>query len=93
MELEILKNEEKRMNLVMFLFLAMIPCVALGYVILFNGGSSKDCIVLSMVAADVKKFWENMRSICIFAFCPYVESQQSYWEIRLLLEQWQRHIS
>ena len=30
MELEILKNEEKRMNLVIFLFLAVIPCVAMG---------------------------------------------------------------
>ncbi len=53
MELEILKNEEKRMNLVIFLFLAVIPCVAMGYVLLFNKGTSKDCIVLTMVLADV----------------------------------------
>lgn len=53
MELDILKNEEKRMNLVMFLFLAVIPCVALGYVLLFNGGTAKDCIVLLMVLGDV----------------------------------------
>ena len=53
MNLEILKNEEKRMNFVMFLFLAIIPCVALGYVMLFNNGSSKDIIVLLMVAANV----------------------------------------
>ena len=77
MELEILKNEEKRMNLVMFLFLAMIPCVALGYVILFNGGSSKDCIVLSMVAADVLiKLFEKVLGkyakylyICVLPIC------------------------
>ncbi len=53
MELEILKNEEKRMNLVMFLFLAIIPCVAAGYVLLFNNGSAKDLIVLTMVGASV----------------------------------------
>ncbi len=53
MELEILKNEEKRMNIIMFLFLACIPCVALGYVLLFNGGAARDCIVLGMVLADV----------------------------------------
>ena len=51
MELSILKNEEKRMNLIMFLFLACIPCVAMGYVLLFNGGSARDCIVLAMVLA------------------------------------------
>ena len=33
MELDILKNEEKRMNTIFFLFLAVIPCVALGYVL------------------------------------------------------------
>lgn len=53
MELEILKNEEKRMNFVMFLFLALIPCVALGYVLLFNHGSAKDCIVLTVVLCSV----------------------------------------
>jgi methyl-accepting chemotaxis protein len=53
MELEILKNEEKRMNLVMFLFLAIIPCVAAGYVLLFNRGTGRDCIVLTMVVASV----------------------------------------
>ena len=53
MGLEILQNEEKRMNFIIFLFLACIPCVALGYVLLFNGGTAKDCIVLTMVLADV----------------------------------------
>ena len=38
MELKVLKNEEKRMNMVMFLFLAGIPVVAFVYVLLFNGG-------------------------------------------------------
>ena len=53
MELEILKNEEKRMNMIMFLFLAIIPCVAVGYVLLFNNGALRDCIVLTMVAGSI----------------------------------------
>lgn len=53
MELDILKNEEKRMNLVMFLFVAIIPCAALGYVLLFNHGTTRDCIVLFMVLCDI----------------------------------------
>lgn len=49
------------MNLVLFLFLAVIPCVALGYVLLFNGGTAKDCIVLLMVFGDVLvKLFEKM---------------------------------
>ena len=50
MNLEILKNEEKRMNLIMFIFLAIIPVVAFVYVLLFNGGQAKDSIALIMVA-------------------------------------------
>ena len=53
MELQIFKNEEKRMNLIMFLFLAVIPVVAFLYVLLFNGGSLKDSIVLLMTASSV----------------------------------------
>lgn len=51
MNLEILKNEEKRMNLIMFIFLAIIPIVAFVYVLLFNGGQAKDSIALIMVVA------------------------------------------
>lgn len=46
MNLEILKGEEKRMNLIMFIFLTVIPGVAFLYVLLFNGGAIKDSIVL-----------------------------------------------
>ena len=53
MELEILKNEEKRTNSVMFLFHLIIPAVAFLYVLLFNGGSMRDSIVLLMVAASI----------------------------------------
>ncbi len=49
MNLEILKNEEKRMNLIMFIFLSIIPIVAFVYVLLFNGGQAKDSIALIMV--------------------------------------------
>ena len=48
MDLEILKNEEKRMNLIMFLFVAVIPVSAFGYVMLFNNGTARDTIVLVM---------------------------------------------
>ncbi len=53
MDLEILKNEEKRMNLIMFIFLAVIPIVAFVYVLLFNGGALKDSIAILMVFASL----------------------------------------
>lgn len=53
MNLEILKNEEKRMNQIMFLFLAVIPVVAVVYVLLFNGGTARDAVALCMVAVDL----------------------------------------
>lgn len=53
MELEILKNEEKRTNFIMFLFFSVIPVVAFLYVFLFNGGAVRDSVVLLMVAANV----------------------------------------
>lgn len=53
MELQILKNEEKRMNMLMFLVLLIIPIVAFFYVLLFNGGSIKDSIVLIMPIAGI----------------------------------------
>lgn len=53
MELEILKNEEKRMNMILFVFLDVIPIVAVAYVLLFNGGSSRDAVALAMVAASL----------------------------------------
>ena len=53
MELEVLKNEEKRMNIIMFLFLLVIPVVAFIYVLLFNGGGMKDAIALTMVVGSI----------------------------------------
>lgn len=60
MGLDILRDEEKRMNIIFFIFLAVIPCVALGYVLLFNNGGVRDCIVLLMALAGVLvKIFEN----------------------------------
>lgn len=53
MELEVLKNEEKLMNRIMFLFDTIIPAVAFTYVMLFNGGSWIDAIVLCMSALSI----------------------------------------
>lgn len=53
MQLEILQNEEKRTNFVMFLFYAAVPVVAFLYVLLFNGGAWKDAIVLLMVLSGL----------------------------------------
>lgn len=53
MNLEILKNEEKRMNFIMFLFLTTIPIIAFIYVLLFNGGALRDSIALIMVGCSL----------------------------------------
>ncbi|MCI9446098.1 MAG: chemotaxis protein [Lachnospiraceae bacterium] len=60
MQLEILKNEEKRTNFIMFLFYASVPLVAFLYVLLFNGGAMKDSIAVTMVLAGmVVKLFEK----------------------------------
>ena len=48
MELAILKDEEKRMNFIMFLFNLAIPVVAFTYVLLFNGAGFRDIVALSI---------------------------------------------
>lgn len=53
MELKILKNEEKRQNLIMFLFLVAIPVVAFTYVLLFNNGTVKDIVALLISLAGL----------------------------------------
>ena len=53
MELTVLKNEEKRMNLILFLFLDIIPVVAFVYVLLFNGGQARDAVALVMVGCSL----------------------------------------
>lgn len=49
MDLTVLKNEEKQMNLILFLFMDIIPVVAFVYVLLFNGGQARDAVALVMV--------------------------------------------
>ena len=53
MELKILKNEERKMNFVMFLAMVIIPIVAFGFVMLFLQGTSKDAIALIMTLVSV----------------------------------------
>ncbi|MBQ7065523.1 MAG: chemotaxis protein [Lachnospiraceae bacterium] len=61
MELNVLKNEEKLMNMIMFLFNLCIPVVAFTYVMLFNGGTWKDAIVLIMpVLSLLVKIFEKV---------------------------------
>lgn len=61
MQLEALKNEEKIMNVIMFLFDLVVPFVAFGFVILFNGGTWIDAIALVMpVLAVLIKLFEKL---------------------------------
>lgn len=50
---EVLKSEEKRMNLIMFASYLMIPVVAFLFVLFFNGGSMKDSVALIMIVLDI----------------------------------------
>ncbi|MDE7200805.1 MAG: chemotaxis protein [Lachnospiraceae bacterium] len=53
MDLTVLKNEEKQMNMIMFVFMVIIPIVAVTYVLLFNGGGVRDAIALVMTVCSV----------------------------------------
>lgn len=70
MELEVLKSEEKRMNLILFLFLLVIPVVAFVYVLLFNGGGARDAIVMLMVLASlaIKVFEKSLGSYAKYLY-------------------------
>lgn len=75
MELEILKNEEKRQNLIMAVFLVAIPVVATAYVLLFNGGTAKDCIALIISAGGIltkllEKVLGRFAKHCYIAMLP-----------------------
>lgn len=77
MDIKILKNEERRMNLIMFLFLLIIPVVAMVYVLLFNGGSKRDTIVLIMVGLDIivklfEKLLKKYAKYCYIAILPII---------------------
>jgi len=51
MNLAVLKNEEKQMNLI--IFMDIIPVVAFVYVLLFNGGQTRDAFALSMIGCSL----------------------------------------
>lgn len=77
MNIKILKIEERRMNFIMFWFLLVIPIVAMTYVLLFNGGSAKDTIVLLMVGCDVlvklfEKALGKYAKYCYIAILPII---------------------
>ncbi|MBR1866053.1 MAG: chemotaxis protein, partial [Lachnospiraceae bacterium] len=63
MELDVLKNEEKRMNLIMYgVWGVLLPISAFLFVLLFLGGGIKDASVLLMVilGAGIKFFEKNL---------------------------------
>lgn len=51
MELDILRDEEKRMNRLTFVFLLLIPVTAFVFVFLFNGGGIRDSVIFLMALA------------------------------------------
>lgn len=53
MKLNVLQNEEKQMNLIMFFANLAIPIVALGFVTLLLGGGPKDAVILLMAAGGI----------------------------------------
>ena len=62
MDLKVLKDEEKRMNMIMFLFLLVIPIIAVTYVLLFNHGSARDLIalIMSVICLLIKLFEKKL---------------------------------
>lgn len=53
MNLEILKNEEKRMNFIMFLFLLVMSIIAFLFVYFFIGGAAKDSVELLIATGSI----------------------------------------
>lgn len=61
MELELIKNEEKKVNLVMFFFCLLVPFLEFGHVKLFLNGTSRDSIIFIMcIASILVKLFEKM---------------------------------
>ena len=64
------------MNLIMFIFMDIIPVVAFVYVLLFNGGQTRMPFALSMIGCSllIKLFEKVLGQIrqhtSIFPFCP-----------------------
>lgn len=53
MNLNVLKNEEKQMNLIMFLANVSIPIVAFSFVMLFLNGTGKDAMIFLMALLGI----------------------------------------
>lgn len=74
MKLNVLKNEEKLMNMIMFLTHIFVPIVAFTFVMLFLGGTKEDAIVfLVLVCSCLIKLFEKQLGglakylyVCIF---------------------------
>ena len=62
MELQVLKDEEKRMNFIFFVFLVAIPIVAFLYVLLFNGGGLRDSVaaLISLCGLGTRLFEKSL---------------------------------
>ena len=58
MELEVLKNEEKRMNFIMFLVNIILPIAGTAFVMLFLNGTKRDfiCLIIPVGSIVVKLF-------------------------------------
>ena len=75
MQLEILKNEEKQMNLIMFLVNMAVPVAGFIFVMLFLGGTAADSIIFIMPLASVlirifEKQWGRMAKYFYVSICP-----------------------
>lgn len=58
MQLEVLRNEEKRMNFIMFLINIILPAAGTGFVMLFLNGTRRDlfCLIMPVVSIIIKIF-------------------------------------
>lgn len=74
MELQILKNEEKQMNFIMFLLMLVLPMAAFGFVMLFIRGTIIDAIVfvMSALAIVVRIFEKTLGRIAKYLYISIV---------------------
>lgn len=74
MQLEILKNEEKQMNRIMFFVLLLLPVAAFGFVMLFLQGTAKDAIAFIMVVAAIiiRIFEEKLGQIARYLYISVI---------------------
>lgn len=70
MQLEILKNEAKQMNRIMFLILLLLPIAAFGFVMLFIQGTAKDAIalIITIAAILIRMFEQRLGQIARYLY-------------------------